>query len=49
MTKHAYLPTTLNLEKCSAFLSHEIKEVAGILVFTLKHANTRLLLKELSC
>ena len=41
MTKHAYLPTTLISDKGTAFTSHVIKEVAGVLGFTLKHATTR--------
>ena len=38
MTQHAYLPTTLISDKCTAFMSHVIKEVAGVLGITLKHA-----------
>ena len=41
MPKHAYLPTTLISDKGTAFLSHVIKEVAGVLVITLKHATTK--------
>ena len=41
MTKHAYLPTTLISDKGTAFTSHVIKEVAGVLGVTLKHATTR--------
>ena len=41
MTKHAYLPTTLISDKGTAFTSHVIKEVAGILGITLKHATTK--------
>ena len=42
MTKHdAYLPTTLIPDKGTAFMSHLIKEVAGVLGITLKHATTR--------
>ena len=41
MTKHAYLPTTLISDKGTAFTSHEIKEVAGVLGVTLKHATTK--------
>ena len=41
MTKQAYLPTTLISDKGPAFMSHVIKEVAGVLGITLKHANTR--------
>ena len=40
MTKHAYLPTTLISDKGTAFTSHVIKEVAGVLGVTLKHATT---------
>ena len=41
MTKYAYLPTTLIPDKGSAFTSHVIKEVAGVLGITLKHATTK--------
>ena len=41
MTKHTYLPTTLISDKGTAFMSHVIKEVAGILGITLKHASTK--------
>ena len=41
MTKHAYLPTTLISVKGTAFMSHVIKEVAGVLGITLKHATTK--------
>ena len=41
ITKHAYLPTTLISDKGTAFLSHVIKEVAGALGITLKHATTK--------
>ena len=41
MTKHAYLPTTLISDKGPAFTSHVIKEVAGVLGITLKHAPTK--------
>ena len=41
MIKHAYLPTTLISDKGTAFTSHEIKEVAGVLGITLKHATTK--------
>ena len=41
MTKHAYLPTTLISDKCTAFTSHVTKEVAGVLGNTLKHATTK--------
>ena len=41
MTKHAYLPTTLISDKGTAFVSLVIKEVAGVLGITLKHAITK--------
>ena len=41
MTKHTYLPTTLISDKGAAFVSHVIKEVAGVLGITLKHATTK--------
>ena len=41
MTKHAYLPTTLISDKCTAFTSIANKEVAGVLGITLKHATTK--------
>ena len=41
MTKHAYLPTTLISDKGTAFMSHVIKEVAGVLGITLKQATTK--------
>ena len=41
MTKHTHLPTTLISDKASAFVSHVIKEVAGVLGITLKHATTK--------
>ena len=41
MTKHAYLPTTLISDNGTAFVSHVIKEVAGVLGITLKHATTK--------
>ena len=41
MTKQAYLPTTLISDKGTAFTSHVIKEVAGVLGVTLKHATTK--------
>ena len=40
MSKHGYLPTTLIWDKGSAFVSHVIRQVAGVLANTLKHANT---------
>ena len=41
MTKHAYLPTTPFADKSSAFVSQVIKDLAGVLSFTLKHAPTK--------
>ena len=41
MTKHAYIPTTLFPDKGTAFTSTVIKEVAGVLGITLKHATTK--------
>ena len=41
MTKHAYLPTTLTSDKGTAFMSHVIEELAGVLGITLKHATTK--------
>ena len=41
MTKHAYLPTTVNSVKSTDFMSHVIEEVAGVLGITLKHATTK--------
>ena len=41
MTKHAYLPTTLISDKSSAFVSHVIKEVAGVFGITPKHATRK--------
>ena len=41
MTKQAYLPTTLISDKCTAFTTLVIKEVAGVLGITLKHAITK--------
>ena len=41
MTKHAYLPTILISDNGTAFNSHVIKEVAGVLGITLKHATTK--------
>ena len=41
MTKHAYLTRTLISDKGTAFMSHVIKEVAGVLGITLKHATTK--------
>ena len=41
MTKHAFLPTTLISDKGTAFMSQVIKEVAGVLGSTLKHATTK--------
>ena len=41
MIKHAYSPTTLISDKGTAFTSHVVKEVAGVLGITLKHATTK--------
>ena len=41
MTKHAYLPKTLISDKGTAFTSRVIKEAAGVLGITLKHATTK--------
>ena len=41
MIKNAYLPTTFISDKGSAFMSQVIKEVAGVLGITLKHATTK--------
>ena len=41
MTKNAYLPTTLISDKGTAFTSNVIREVAGVLGITLKHATTK--------
>ena len=41
MTRHAYLPTTLISDKVTAFMSNVLKEVAGVLGITLKHATTK--------
>ena len=41
MTKHAYLPTTLISDKGTAFTSIVIKEKAGVLGITLKHATAK--------
>ena len=41
MTKHAYLPTMLISDKGTAFMSHIIKEVAGILGNIIKHTTTK--------
>ena len=41
MTKHAYLPTTLISDEGTAFMSHLIKEVAGVLGITLKLATIK--------
>ena len=38
---YAYLPTTLISDKGTAFTSYVIKEVAGVLGVTLKHATTK--------
>ena len=41
MIENTNLPTTLFSEKGTAFMSHVIKEVAGVLGNTLKHATTK--------
>ena len=41
MTKHAYLPTRLISDKGTTFMSHVIKEVAGVLGITLRHATKK--------
>ena len=41
MTKPAYLPTTLISDNGTAFVSHVIEEVAGVLGITLKHATKK--------
>ena len=41
MTKHAYLPTTLITDKCTAFTSTIIAEITQILGITLKCATTK--------
>ena len=41
ITKQAYLPTTLILDKESAFVSQVTKEASGVLRVTLKHAPTK--------
>ena len=42
MTEYAYLLTTLISDKNSAFVSHVLKQVAGVLGIRLKHATTKL-------
>ena len=41
MIKDAYLPTTLISDKGTAFMSHVLKEMTGVLGITLKHATTK--------
>ena len=41
MSKHACLPTTLISDKSTAFMSHVIEEVVGVLGITLKHGTTK--------
>ena len=41
MTKHAYLPTTLISDKGTAFMSHILKELAGVLGITVKRGTTQ--------
>ena len=40
-TKHAYLQTKLISDEGTAFMSHVVKEVAGVLGITLKHTTTK--------
>ena len=54
ITKHAHLPTILISDKGTAFMSHVIERVAGVLGITLKHATTKHaqtigLLEKISC
>ena len=41
MTKHTHLPTTLISDKGTAFMSHVVKVVAGVLGITLKHMTAK--------
>ena len=41
MTGHAYLSPTLISDKGTAFMSHVIKKVAGVLGITIKHATSK--------
>ena len=41
ITKHAYLPTTLISDKCTALMSQITKGVAGLLGITIKHATRK--------
>ena len=41
LTKHAYLPTTINSDKGSVFMSQVIKEMAEVFGITLQHATTK--------
>ena len=41
MTEHTYLPMTLISDGGSDFVSHVIKEMAGVLGITLRHATTK--------
>ena len=41
MNKHAYMPTTINSDKKSTFVSQVIKELAEILEATLQHGKTK--------
>ena len=41
MTEHTYLSTTLISGKGTDFMSHVIKEMAGVLGITLKHATAK--------
>ena len=40
-TKHVYLPTMLISDKSTAFMPHVIKQMAGVLGLTVKHAATK--------
>ena len=40
-TKHIYSPTTLISDESTAFMSHVMKEVAGVHGIALKHATTK--------
>ena len=41
MTKPTYLPTTINSDKFSVFMSQVIKEVAEVLGITLQHGTAK--------
>ena len=40
LVEHAYLPTTIISDMGSASMFHDLREAAGVLVITLKHATT---------